>query len=113
MKKTEAEKAPKGKRQHLIRFRMNDTENFVIRNKAERAGMHPGGYIRQMAIYGELKERLTEEERQAIRQLIGMSNDLNKLVEYARGDNLLSALLHFERYRNRFDQIFNQFIYDK
>ncbi len=61
----------------------------------------------------KLKARFTADEREMIGQLIAMSNDLNQLVLMNKQEGLLTTLLHFEDYRNKFDQVFNKLIYAK
>ena len=89
------------------------TEKFVICQKAKRSGLTARAYMRQMVIKGEVKARFTAEEREMIGQLIAMSNDLNQLVLINKQEGLLTTLLHFEGYRDKFDQVFNKLIYAK
>ncbi len=57
--------------------RFTKIEYFVIRQKAARAGIKISAYVRQTAINAEVITRLNEEERHFVRQLIGMSTNLN------------------------------------
>lgn len=88
-------------------------EKFIIDNKSERTGLSTSSYVRKMAIEGEVKARLTGEEQEMIKQLIGMSNDLHRLVMLTKQENLLTIMLRFEAYRDKFDQVFNKLVYDK
>jgi len=49
--------------------------------------------------------RLTEEERQFVKQLIGMANNINQLTKACHQEGLLSAMLDFERYRTGIDEL--------
>ena len=62
-------------------------------------------YIRQMAINGKITPRMNEEERQFVRQLVGMANNLNQLTKKAHQEGLLTAVLMFEKYRNLVDEL--------
>jgi hypothetical protein len=79
------------------------TEYFIIRQKASKAGVKPSTFIRQIAINGEVTRWLSEEERQFVRQLIGMSNNLNQLAKNSYREGMLKAMFYFEAYRNQFD----------
>lgn len=85
--------------------RYSKTEYFIIREKAAKAGLNASEYIRQLTINGQVKTRLTEEERQFARQLIGMANNLNQLAKACHQEGLLQAMVYFESYRNHLDEI--------
>ncbi len=91
------------KREVRTAVRFSKTEYFIIRQKALKAGVKPSAFIRQIAINGEIMMRLNEEERQFVRQLIGMSNNLNQFTKNSHNEGMLKAMLHFEAYRNQFD----------
>jgi hypothetical protein len=63
--------------------RFSKTEYFLVRQKASKAGIKPSAFIRQLAIEGVVAPRLNDEERHFVRQLIGMSNNLNQLQKTA------------------------------
>jgi hypothetical protein len=96
------------KRESATGVRFTKTEYFVIKQKALRAGMHLTNYIREMALNGTVIARTSEEERHFIRQLIGISNNLNQLAKKAHQEGLLTAVLHFEKYRNIIDELLEQ-----
>ncbi len=60
-----------------------------------------------MAIDGEVRATLTDEQWQYVKQLVGMSNNLNQLAGTAQKEGTLNAVLHFELYRNRIDELLN------
>ena len=97
------EKAIKRERRACIRF--SKVEYFVIRQKASKAGLKASAYIRQIAINGEVMRRLNDEERQFVRQLIGMSNNLNQLTKNSYKEGMLKTTLYFETYRNEIDAL--------
>lgn len=84
--------------------RFSKTEYFVIREKASKAGQKVSEYMRHIAINGQVKPRLADEEREFIRQLIRMANNLNQLTKACHQQGLLQAMIYFERYRNRLDE---------
>jgi hypothetical protein len=107
----EAVKKKAGRPEKIIKkeiracVRFSKTEYFVIREKASKAGLKASEYMRHIAIYGQVKPRLAEEEREFIRQLIGMANNLNQLTKACHQQGLLQAMMHFESYRNHLDEI--------
>ena len=86
-------------------IRLTKAERFIIKNKAGKAGISITAYIRQMAIHGKVSARLGEEEGQFVRELVGISNNLNQLVKKANAGQFLSAILEFEKYRNIIDEL--------
>jgi hypothetical protein len=58
-----------------------------------------------MALNGKVTAAINEEERQFVRQLIGISNNLNQLTKKGHQDGLLTAVMLFEKYRNMIDEI--------
>ena len=86
-------------------IRFTRPEYFTIKEKAAKAGLKASAYIRQVAIYAIIKPRLTDEERQFTRQLIGMANNLNQLAKSCHQEGALRAMLYFEGYRASMDEI--------
>jgi hypothetical protein len=85
--------------------RFTRPEYFIIKEKAAKAGRTASAYLRQVAIYATVTTRLTEEERQFVRQLIGMANNLNQLAKSCHQEGALRAMLYFENYRRELDDI--------
>jgi hypothetical protein len=81
------------------------SEFFVVREKASKAGLKLGPYLRVMAINGKIQARLTEEQWGYMRRLIDMSKDLHKLNETAEQQGALYLSLDFRAYRDRIDEI--------
>ncbi|MGI8634798.1 MAG: plasmid mobilization relaxosome protein MobC [Segetibacter sp.] len=49
--------------------------------------------------------RITEEELYFVRQLVGMSNNINQVAKTCNRDGLFEAMQYFENYRNLIDNI--------
>src|SRR5690349_14297034 len=82
-------KAIKKEIRSCIRF--SKTEYFIIRQKASEAGVKPSAYVREVAINGRVIKRLTEEERQFVRLLVAMSNNLNQLTKNSYKEGMLKT----------------------
>ncbi|WP_018614912.1 plasmid mobilization protein [Segetibacter koreensis] len=91
------------KREIRACVRFTKTEYFIIRQKASKAGIKPSAYIRQIAINEVVMTRLSEEERQFVRQLVGMSNNLNQLAKNSHKEGMLKTMVYFENYRSQLD----------
>jgi hypothetical protein len=85
--------------------RLTRTDHFVIKEKAAKAGMTTAAYLREAAIHCPIVARLTEEEREWIRKLIGMDNNLNQTAKACHQEGALRAVAYFEQYRGRFDEL--------
>jgi hypothetical protein len=113
MKKTPGRPEKIVKRELTSGIRFTKSEAFIIREKAAKSGLAFTSYIRTMAINGEVRARFTDEERQFVRQLVGMSNNIDQLVKLGHQEGLLQALLHFESYRNKIDELLNHLKHDQ
>ena len=93
--------------------RLTASERFIIIQKAARAGMAPTAYLRHMAIHGKVIDRLNEEDRENIRQLIKMNNEIHELVMLADKEGMVKAVVQFEGLRSRINNLIDQFNHDK
>lgn len=80
-------------------------EYFIVREKAAQAGVNASVYIRQAAVQAKVISRLTGEEIQTVRQLIGLSGNINQVAKVCHREGLFEAMQYFERYRNQIDQL--------
>jgi len=85
--------------------RFTRPEYFVVKEKAAKAGLNASAYIRQLAIFATVRNRVTDEERQFIRQLIGMANNLNQLAKCCHQEGALRAMMYFEAWRADVDVV--------
>lgn len=93
--------------------RQTVSERFIITEKAKRAGMTLTSYLRHMAIHGKLIERLSEQDRKDLRNLIQMTNEIHKLVVLAEKEGMLKATVEYESLRNRISSLIDQINHDK
>jgi hypothetical protein len=93
------------RKERRLTIRFSQAEFFVLRDKADRAGMPPSVYLRQLGLTGRVIPRLSGEERQFIRQLIGMANNINQLAKACHREGVLSAMVYFENYRSALDTL--------
>jgi hypothetical protein len=96
------------KKESATGVRFTKSEYFIIKHKAKKAGLKITAYIRQMAINGKVMQRLNEEERQFVRQLIGISNNLNQLTKKAHQQGINSIKLNLEEYTNILSELLLQ-----
>lgn len=96
-------KAIKKEIRACVRFTRH--EYFIIREKAGQAGVTASVYIRQTAIQGKIISRLTADEVQIVRQLIGMSVNINQVAKICHREGLYEAMKYFEHYRNLIDEL--------
>lgn len=94
------------KREVITGVRFTKTEHFIVKHKASKAGLGITLYIRQMALNGQVNVvKMDEEKRQFVRQLIGMSNNLNQIAKRCHKEGVMTAVLHFEKYRQALDEL--------
>ena len=99
----------KAVKKEIVRsVRFSKTEYFIVKQHASKSGLKITMYIRQMALNGKIKPVLNEEERQIVRQLIGMANNLNQLTKMGHQEGFITSVLMFEKYKNLMDELLNK-----
>jgi len=93
------------KKEIVRSVRFSKTEYFIVKQHASKSGLKITVYIRQMALQGQIIARLSEEERQFVRQLIGMANNLNQLTKMGHQEGFITSVLMFEKYKNVIDEL--------
>lgn len=96
-------KAVKKEVRACVRF--TRPEYFIIKEKAATAGMTTSFYMRQVAMHAQVTPRLADEERQFVRQLIGMANNLNQIAKACHQEGALKAMVYFQNYRGQLDAL--------
>jgi hypothetical protein len=101
------------KQEKNIGFFVTKLQYVVIQRKAEKAGVNISDYMRQVAVFGEVKAKWTEEERQMVKKLIGISADIHMLVERARAEGAVQTALFFSKYRDIMDAIIKNLCHER
>jgi len=83
--------------------RFTRPEYFIVTEKAAQAGLTPSAYLRQVAIQGRVMARLTDEDKQDIRTIVGMANNINQIAKCCHQEGAVKASLYFRSYRPIFD----------
>lgn len=90
-------------------IRFTKAEYFIVKSKANKANLKLTEYIRSMAVNGNVIARFTAEEKDNMRQLAGMANNLNQIARLANKERLLSAAFELEKIRVGIDQLLEHF----
>lgn len=97
------------KREAGTGVRFTKAEYFIVKTNATKANYRLTEYIRTMAVEGRVVARFSQEEKDGIRKLVGMANNLNQITRLAQRDRLLSVVLELEKIRQDIDQILERF----
>jgi|APFre7841882793_1041355.scaffolds.fasta_scaffold34327_1 hypothetical protein len=87
-----------------VTVRFNESEYASMKSKSSNARITPSQLIRQSIGTSQVQARLSEEEKDYVRQLSGMANNLNQLTKAMNSDHdyekvkfsLLELRLKFE-----------------
>jgi hypothetical protein len=101
------------KRDSGVHVRFTKAEYLAVGERAKSAGFIRAAYIRTIALEGQVKARLNEEERHFFRELVSMSNDLHQLTIKAREEKMENVAMYFENYRHKIDDLFKMLRYDE
>ena len=76
-----------------INLKLSESNYKSVKGKAEKLGLTPTEYAREMTLKGCIKSRFTLEELDLMRKLSGMSNNLNQIAKQANksGFSLVSV----------------------
>jgi predicted RNA-binding protein with PIN domain len=101
------------KQEKHIGYAVTMAQYFIIQQKAAKANVNMSDYMRQTAIFGYVKARWTAEERQMVKELIDMSNDIHQLADLASKEGAAGTALYFTNTRNTIDEIIKKLCHDK
>ena len=104
-KKAGGRPAAATKKETVVRVRFDKGGYFILRHKAQKAGLNFSAYLRQVAENAPIKARLTPEGRDFIRKLVGMANNLNQLVKEFKQAGIFKTATHVEELRGKVDQL--------
>lgn len=97
------------RRETHVKVRMTATERFYIAAKAKDAGMRISDWIRAAAKTAKVIARLTPEDLQIMRMLMGLANNLNRLTKMAHKDGILTIAIKCGHLLPEIDQALKYF----
>lgn len=97
------------KRSAATGVRFTKAEYFIVKAKAAKANQKLTEYIRNMAVNGTVIARFTMEEKENMRKLVGMANNLNQIARLAHKERLLSAVFEVDKIRIDLDKLLEHF----
>ena len=97
------------KRESATGVRFTKAEYFIVKTKAAKSNHKLTEYIRTMAVEGRVIPRFSPEEKETMRKLAGMANNLNQIVRLAHKERLLSAVLELDKIRTDLDLLLERF----
>lgn len=77
------------KRAEKVTVRYTKVELRIIAKYADRSGVSKAEFVRAKSLDHQLRNRMSEEEADHYRKLVGMANNLNQLAHQANSGKLL------------------------
>ena len=93
------------KREVRACIRFTQPEYLTIKEKAGKVGMKPSAYLRHLGIHTIVNSRLTPEEREYAKNLIGMANNLNQFIKCCHIEGIPLATFRFHNLTTNLDEI--------
>jgi len=93
------------KREVRASIRFTKLEYYAISEKARSVGMKPTAYLRHLGIHATISTRLTAEEREIARTLIGVANNINQFVKCCHVEGVPLAAYRFHNLLTFLDEI--------
>lgn len=104
-KKTPGRPPSNAKKQTIIRVRFDKSQYFILRHKAKMSGRNFSAFLREASENVSIRPRLTPEEKDFVRKLIGMANNLNQLAQKFNQAGLLRTVAQLEELRGKVDEV--------
>jgi hypothetical protein len=96
------------KKGHKITVKMATDEYGSLKAKSSEAGINQSEYIRQCIQTSFIKQRLTPELVNHIRQLSGMANNINQIAHKANATGYPGVHMHCLLMNERLDKIISK-----
>jgi Bacterial mobilisation protein (MobC) len=84
-------------------FTENDYGKILI--LANELGLKPGEYVSQIAITGKIIDTYSPKQREVVRKLIGMSNNLNQIAKVANTTGIRLMVIQIDELIQEIGQI--------
>ena len=101
-------KEPAEKKGFKITVKMAMDEYGTLKSRAQEAGINQSEYIRQCIQASLVKQRITPELMNYIRQLSGMANNINQIAHKANAAGYTSVHKHFLFLSGKLDDIISK-----
>src|SRR3954452_11663696 len=76
--------------------RFSHYEYYILKEKAKQAGVNISEYLRQTTIQAKVTSRLTTDDLHFVRQLVGISNNMNQVAKVFNQEGLFEGMKYFE-----------------
>ena len=96
------------KLKYRITVKMATEDYYLLKSKAQSAGVSVSEFIRGCISEGGVKERLSKEHGDLIRKLCGMANNLNQLARKANADGNASGFAPYRTLIIEMDKLVNR-----
>jgi len=96
-----------------IGFYLTHSQYAVVQRKAAQARVNISDYMRQVALQAEVRAKWTDEEREAVKVLIGISVNLHRAMEIASAQGAAEAMAFFLESRDKMDEIIKKLCHDR
>jgi hypothetical protein len=107
-KKINGRPKAKFKRDVIMSIRLSKEEQEVIRVKAEALKVEISTYMRQCSIINKIQYTVTDEDRDILRKLAGMANNINQIAKVCHRENLLNMENDIVLLRDSLSELINQ-----
>jgi hypothetical protein len=96
------------KKSYKVNLKMATEEYYLLKSKARLANITLSEFIRQAIEKSEVRQRLSPEHLQYIRQLSGMANNINQIARQANAAGYSEAAKEWEKKIELLDNVVKQ-----
>ena len=95
------------KQKKVVSTKLTELQYYAIRKRAGEAGLRISEYVRQAVISAEVIPRLSRQDADAIRKLVGEANNINQLAHRAHAGGFALVAVELVKLKNRIVEIIN------
>lgn len=93
------------KRTYMVSVKLDTSEYYSLKTKANSAGMSRSEYIRRCLTGSVIQQRLSPELNDYIRKLSGMGNNLNQIARKANAAGYTNARAEYLYLADKIDNV--------
>jgi hypothetical protein len=90
-----------------INLKLTESDYNSVKEKADKLGMTPTQYARELTLKNSIKSRFTLKELDLMRKLAGMSNNLNQIARQANKSGFSVSAMEIIKISKQIKELFD------
>lgn len=100
------------KRTRQVNFKLSIEEHLLLKNKARQSGLVINDFVRKCISNCTVLQRLTVDQLEYLKQLMGMANNINQITRKANTHGFEPVIEEYLYLANRIDSLIKHIQHD-